>query len=442
MDATLTSGLTPLMARLAHGWLAESAVDPRVGQIVLAPHQVEAVARLRSLLRDYGGAVLADETGMGKTYVALAVARDCGPCHVVAPAGLHSTWAQALRRTGVSGRFVSFERLSRAGGGARERHKDASERQRTAEVRQRGAGDREQGAIAPAPDTALVIVDEAHHVRNAGTRRHDALARLVWGTPVLLLTATPVHNRLRDLRSQLALFLGSAADSLGAADLARLVVRRRHDALTQARRLPAVEPVHWLGVDAAPDVLRAIVDLPPPVPPSDGGTAHALLRLGLVRAWSSSHAALRATLRHRLHRATALTAAFDAGRFPTQAELRAWSVVDDALQLAFPELTASTGAPDELPELRDAVAAHVQGIRRIQDALDAAPDLDAIRADHLRTLCRRHAGIPIVAFTHFAETANGLGRRLAGEPGVAVVTARWARIASGRVSRQEIIARL
>lgn len=441
MDATLTSGVTPLMALLARGWLAESAVDPRVGQIELAPHQVEAVARVRGLLRDYGGAVLADETGMGKTYVALAVSRDFGPCFVVAPAGLRTTWEQALARTGVRGRFVSFERLSRAGGSIRERHRDASERQHTAGGLH-GAGEREQGAIAPAHHVALVIVDEAHHVRNPRTRRHEALARLVWGTPVLLLTATPVHNRLRDLRSQLALFLGAAADSLGMADLARLVVRRRHEVLAPARRLPVVEPVHWLGVDPAPGVLRAIVNLPPAVPPADGGTAHALLRLGLVRAWSSSHAALRAALRHRLHRATALTAALDAGRFPTQAELRAWSVVDDALQLAFPELTASTAVSDEMPALRDAVSAHVDGIHRLQAALDASPDLDEIRADHLRALARRHAGTPIVAFTHFAETAIGLGRRLASEPGLAVVTARGARIASGRVPRQEIIARL
>src|SRR5690606_4003880 len=194
--------------------------------------------------------------------------------------------------------------------------------------------------------------------------------------------------------------------------------------------------------DPAPEVLASIVELPPAVPPADGGTAHALLRLGLLRAWSSSGAALRAALRHRLQRAAALGNALDAGRFPTAAELRAWSIVDDAVQLAFPERAAGAAPPNDAAALRAAITAHVDGVHRIRAALEAATDPDHHRAEHLRALMRRHAGTPIVAFTHFAETAIGLGRRLTGDPGVAVVTARGGRIASGRIARREIIARL
>src|SRR5207237_6422883 len=53
----------------------------------------------------------------------------------------------------------------------------------------------------------LFVVDEAHRFRNPGTNRYRALARLVVGAKVLLVTATPVHNRVGDLCHLLRLFL-------------------------------------------------------------------------------------------------------------------------------------------------------------------------------------------------------------------------------------------
>src|SRR5439155_599519 len=61
-----------------------------------------------------------------------------------------------------------------------------------------------------APSTVpyrLFIVDEAHRFRNPITNRYRALARLVVGSRVLLVTATPVHNRIADLFHLFRLFL-------------------------------------------------------------------------------------------------------------------------------------------------------------------------------------------------------------------------------------------
>ena len=58
----------------------------------------------------------------------------------------------------------------------------------------------------------MVVVDEAHNVRNPGTERADALRRLVAGTPpkqLVMLTATPVNNSLWDLYYLLAYFVKS-----------------------------------------------------------------------------------------------------------------------------------------------------------------------------------------------------------------------------------------
>ena len=73
---------------------------------------------------------------------------------------------------------------------------------------------------------ALLVLDEAHHARNPRARRYAALADLAWGARVLLLTATPIHNRGRDLRALVALFMGSRAFTMTDDELRSVMVRR------------------------------------------------------------------------------------------------------------------------------------------------------------------------------------------------------------------------
>ncbi len=407
-DALKSSDLPALLDRMARAWIGAPCAQASLGAITLAPHQADAVARLREIIADYRGAMLADEVGMGKTYTALAVARTFASFFVVGPASLRGLWADALGLSGLRGRFLSFESLSRS-------RPDV------------------------APRDAIVIVDEAHHVRNPRTRRYDALARFVAGARVLLLSATPIHNRPGELRAQLALFLGSRAYTLGEAQLPRLIVRRGHAALTSGATLPRLSHPRWLPIPGAPAVLRALQQLAPPVPPADGGAAAALIRLGLIRTWTSSDAALRAALHRRVHRAAALRQALDAGRFPTRRELTAWTLFDDAMQLAFPELVAREQAVADAGAVRAAIDAHVQGIRETLRALDSSGDGDAARAAMLRRLRARHPFDRIVAFSQFAETVRALYRAMESDGAVALVTASGARIASGAIPRAEII---
>jgi hypothetical protein len=56
-------------------------------------------------------------------------------------------------------------------------------------------------------DAFEVVVDEAHNYRNPYTPTRAAVLRnLLWGRPkdILMLSATPVNNRLADLRNQIA----------------------------------------------------------------------------------------------------------------------------------------------------------------------------------------------------------------------------------------------
>ena len=79
-------------ARIASTLLRASASNVRIGSITLHPHQRSAVERLDTAIDQLGGALLCDDVGMGKTYVALAVARRFTNPLIVAPAALIDMW--------------------------------------------------------------------------------------------------------------------------------------------------------------------------------------------------------------------------------------------------------------------------------------------------------------------------------------------------------------
>ncbi len=413
MDRRLIPADATIVRRLiAETFLAAPAITADQGEIRLAPHQVEAASRILALTRERGGAVLADATGLGKTFVAAAVARLHTPSLVVAPAALRAMWRESLGRAGVQARVESYEALSRG--------------------------------IRISERPALLILDEAHHARNPKALRYAALADLAWGARVLPLTATPIHNRTGDLRALIALFLGSAADRMNEEELLRCVVRRTSDQARTAptTALPRVDVPRWITVPSDAETFRAINALPPAVPASDGTAAHALLVLGLIRAWSSSEAALRESLRRRLRRAASLDVALESGRHLDRRELDAWPVVDNAIQLGFPELLTAGDGRVDVSRIRSALLEHVDGVRAILRCLDRnAGSTDCARGQALRSLAARRPTVPVVAFTQFADTASAMFRLCSIDGGVALVTGKGARVASGRVTVDEIVSR-
>lgn len=395
-------------ATIAAGWAPAAHPDCRLGEITLHEHQRDAAARLRSAIERFGGALLADDVGLGKTYTALGAAHELSPVLVVAPAALLEMWRGALDATRVVADLVSFESLSRS-------------------------APRRSGY-------ALVIVDEAHHARNRLTRRYARLADLTRSSKVLLLSATPLHNAASDLRALLALFLGSRAERLTPEQQAACIVRRGHHDVTTAR-LPHRSAPTWLEIDGSPALLKALVDVPAPCPPRDAGDGGALVTLSLVRAWASTEAALRATLRRRLARANALSDSLASGRYPTRAELRAWVVGDDATQLAFPELMVDA-ALAEWPTLVEAVGRHTAGLRRALGVLaDCEGRSDDARCALIREVRRRHPADRIVVFSTFADSVRAIFERLRTDGGVAAVTANGAWVAGGPITRADALAR-
>ena len=391
-----------LVARALLG--VDGGVDRKLGGLTLRPHQVSAAGRLLDIIASYRGALLADAVGLGKTYVALAVAREFGKSLVICPAALRGMWERAMTASKIELPVISVETLSRG--------------------------------TLPTDSADLLVVDEAHHLRTPGTRRYEAVAHLARRSRVLLLSATPLHNSRRDLTSVLALFAGSGVKDWSDAALARLIVRR--DDTTADQHLPSISGPHPLAPGDDDDCLETILALPPAVPAADEGVAHALTTISLVHLWTSSRAALVASVKKRLARATALRDAVAAGHMPTALELAAWRYADEALQLAFPLFNPGE-EPIDQHSLNVQLDRFVDGARALIERCRLEPDPDTARVRLLRVLRQQHAGQRVVAFSQYAHTIMALGRLMHGDPGIAIVTASGARIASGPIPRDEVL---
>lgn len=381
-----------------------------LGSINLRPHQSDAVQRIRASINTLGGALLADTVGLGKTYVALALVRDYKHAHIVAPATLLPMWRSAMAATGSTNVTLhSLHSLSRR-----------------------------PIQVAPVDGSTLVVVDEAHHLRTRNTIRYGHAQKLATGRDVLLLSATPVHNRPRELRNLLALFLGQRADALDRNTLAECVIRRTTGD-TQSDLVPAIQEHEALVMPDNRAVLECILKLAPPLPVNDGAVASALVRLGLLRAWCSSDAALTDRIRRRQLRGEAMLHSLSNGRYPTQRELESWIVGNDSVQLGFPELLAATASGDTAA-MRKTLIAHLDALQELLQIHTRTSLADAARSSALRTMLRDENSPPIVAFSQFASTVRALHRALSDLAGIASLTSSGGQIASGTITRQELIA--
>ena len=394
-------------ARIAARVLEAVVTARTLGAISLHAHQCAAVDRLRELLRDERGALLADDAGLGKTYVAAAIMREAARPLLVIPASLRVMWGEALRAASVCATIVTYSALSRG--------------------------------AAPEGEFDLLVLDEAHHARTPSTRRYALLAVLAARARVLLLTATPVHNRREELSALFALFLGARAHASSDAALARLIVRRERAEVADVVAIPEAPAPEWIRVRDDASLLDDLLSLPPPVPPASAGDGGVLLTWGLLRQWASSRAALAGALRRRIVHGVALESALEEGRHPTRRELRAWSSVDGAVQLAFPQLMATPAASTH--ELLPRVRAHLTAVRALLARVRADAATDASRGDALRAILARHAGEKVLAFSQFTDTIHALFAALRDMPRIAALTAHGARTAGGRLSRQETLER-
>ena len=168
----------------------DTAVSSRMG---LTAFQADGVWRVRRILGRRNGVLIADEVGLGKTFIAGELIHEAVFDHrqkvlVIAPATLRdSTWLPFLRDKNLRAEVLSYEQL-------------------VADIDDAGAG---TARLQGLDEYAMVVVDEAHALRNDRTLRADALRQVLAGLvpkDLVLLTATPVNNSLVDLYNLIVYF--------------------------------------------------------------------------------------------------------------------------------------------------------------------------------------------------------------------------------------------
>ena len=190
--AFLVKGYLDLLSELPHregpaSFLKRAGYEPHV-------YQLDAVELALRILKEYGGVILADVVGLGKSVVACLIAREAGGRGIViAPPKLLGDettygWKKYLSDFGLyDWRTFSIGKLEEA----------------------------LEFLRGPGKDVETVIVDEAHIFRNPDTERYALLQAITSGRRVILLTATPFNNTPWDVYALLRLFITPGSSKLG-----------------------------------------------------------------------------------------------------------------------------------------------------------------------------------------------------------------------------------
>jgi superfamily II DNA or RNA helicase len=182
---------------------AELEEDSKVD---LAKFQEDGVLRVMSRMKRYGGTIVADSVGLGKTWIAKKIIEEFGFYKrqrflVICPASIdRPLWKPALKDIGISENIIHQESLSR---------EDSDINQIESELNFR------------LEDLSLIVVDESHNFRNPSANRYEKIFSIIerasmdGNSPkILFLTATPINNSIWDLYHQLMLITKNSDTAL------------------------------------------------------------------------------------------------------------------------------------------------------------------------------------------------------------------------------------
>lgn len=179
--------------------MEQKALRPQVKQLMkergykIYRYQEEAVQQALTVLEEYGGVILADVVGLGKSIIACWLARERGGRGlVICPPALIGD-AQSTGWEKYLSDFKLYDWKAYSLG-------KLEEVQEYLEL----YGD----------DVNTIIVDEAHRFRNEDTENYERLSQICANRGVILLSATPFNNAPADIFALLKLFIPPGKSTL------------------------------------------------------------------------------------------------------------------------------------------------------------------------------------------------------------------------------------
>ena len=147
------------------------------GRFIDLQYQKDAVDFGIDRIKKFGGVIVADVVGLGKSIIASAIAHNLNyRTVIITPPALEKQWTDYKRDFDFNGDVYSTGKVDRA----LEDYKDRKD--------------------------LLIILDEAHRHRNEDTDSYKALHKLCAGNYVVALSATPFNNDPKDIYALIKLF--------------------------------------------------------------------------------------------------------------------------------------------------------------------------------------------------------------------------------------------
>ena len=154
--------------------------------IELFNFQTKGVSDAIKKLENYGGVIIADVVGMGKTYMGCAILKHLKEHEhskplIICPPHLMDMWKDNLKKFGVYG-----------------------------EIESRYIIGMDENILNRYTHCDVILIDESHNFRNSNTNAYKALLAFMEektdNAKVIMLSATPISNSIKDLKNQLRLF--------------------------------------------------------------------------------------------------------------------------------------------------------------------------------------------------------------------------------------------
>lgn len=156
--------------------------------------QKNAVDQGLTMFEAYGGVIIGDVVGLGKTYVGTALLKylqlqEYRPL-IICPPPLEPMWEKFCEDYEVDAKILSRGQLSKQ---SFELYQDYRYKSRD-----------------------LVLIDESHHFRNNNSRQYENIHQFMQAqdAKAILLTATPYSNRETDIKNQIMLFHQTSKTSI------------------------------------------------------------------------------------------------------------------------------------------------------------------------------------------------------------------------------------
>jgi HKD family nuclease len=149
-------------------------------------YQRQAVLSAKKILDAYDGVFLADVVGLGKTFITAMLLQQLptGRKLIICPPVLSNYWKETLNQFYIPGFDVEslgkLEHLLKKG----------------------------------VDKYSYIIIDEAHRFRNELTSSYENLHKICKNKKVILVSATPLNNKLDDIKSQIKLFQASKSSTI------------------------------------------------------------------------------------------------------------------------------------------------------------------------------------------------------------------------------------